>query len=368
MKPERSNNEQKPLSPEKISQYLMGSLTSKEQQALEKSALSNPFEQEALEGFEAHPEVSWAKTQKDLERRMKQRLYKEKSQFMLLTARRWAAVVILMLCASSIYWFLHQNQNASEITTTEAITASPHKENEANTNAPTESLIEDTLDGENIAFQETKSEENISNKASSNQKTNTPKIEEPSKRKSLLDKKTSSATENVSEKRDINLNAPNGELAVNEQNVESLSSPEKEQKEKTSQAQDETKPETDVVEESITYDDASREDFKESSISERKAERAKSAISEQKKKDDVSVLSWKNFVKNNLKYPAKALENKIQGVVKVQFEVDKKGKVSNIKIIQSLSEECNAEAIRLIKAYNWTEKGKKEEIVEFIVE
>ena len=55
------------------------------------------------------------------------------------------------------------------------------------------------------------------------------------------------------------------------------------------------------------------------------------------------------YIKSNLKYPAFASENGIQGRVTLSFVVEKDGSISNIEILHSPAEELNQEAIRLVK-------------------
>ena len=54
----------------------------------------------------------------------------------------------------------------------------------------------------------------------------------------------------------------------------------------------------------------------------------------------------KEFIDHNIQWPG---EFDGQGTVLTSFVVTKKGNVSNIKIEKGLCDECNAEAIRLIK-------------------
>lgn len=54
------------------------------------------------------------------------------------------------------------------------------------------------------------------------------------------------------------------------------------------------------------------------------------------------------FLKENLVYPKNALLNGIEGVVQVAFVVNKDGKISEVKIINSVSAELDAEAIRAV--------------------
>lgn len=58
------------------------------------------------------------------------------------------------------------------------------------------------------------------------------------------------------------------------------------------------------------------------------------------------------YLKENLKYPASALRDSVSGVVYVEFLLGKDGTIekSSIKVVQSLSAECDKEAVRLISA------------------
>lgn len=56
------------------------------------------------------------------------------------------------------------------------------------------------------------------------------------------------------------------------------------------------------------------------------------------------------FIQDNVKYPVKAVENGVSGRVVVRFVVDKDGSISDVVINKGLSKECDAEAMRVIKA------------------
>ncbi len=58
-------------------------------------------------------------------------------------------------------------------------------------------------------------------------------------------------------------------------------------------------------------------------------------------------VELKRFLEQEMNYPEKALQNKEQGTVELQFVVDKQGKVSRLKVKESVSEELDEEAIRL---------------------
>ena len=57
-----------------------------------------------------------------------------------------------------------------------------------------------------------------------------------------------------------------------------------------------------------------------------------------------------DYLDKNIKYPAKAVKNKIQGRVIVQFIVDEKGRLSDIKVAKKVEPYLDAEAVRVVKA------------------
>ena len=55
------------------------------------------------------------------------------------------------------------------------------------------------------------------------------------------------------------------------------------------------------------------------------------------------------FVLGNLKYPQEAWDNKIEGTVHARYDINHRGKVTKVHIMNSLGHGCDKEAIRLIK-------------------
>ena len=67
-----------------------------------------------------------------------------------------------------------------------------------------------------------------------------------------------------------------------------------------------------------------------------------------------------NFLSENLRYPGVARQQGIEGVVYVNFVVEKDGSVTSVEPIKSLSPETDAEAIRVVESFpKWT-PGKKD--------
>ena len=59
-----------------------------------------------------------------------------------------------------------------------------------------------------------------------------------------------------------------------------------------------------------------------------------------------ALLLW---IKNQIKYPSLAVENGIQGIVYVQFAVDRDGSVSNVHVARGVYPSLDEEALRVIK-------------------
>lgn len=64
------------------------------------------------------------------------------------------------------------------------------------------------------------------------------------------------------------------------------------------------------------------------------------------------------FLRNNIKYPQLALQNKIQGKVYISFIVEKNGSLSNIKVLQGIGAGCDEEALRVTKLMPKWKAGK----------
>jgi TonB family protein len=65
------------------------------------------------------------------------------------------------------------------------------------------------------------------------------------------------------------------------------------------------------------------------------------------------------YFKENLNYPAKEKEMGVEGRVICRFIVNEDGSLSDIKIVRSISERCDEEAIRLIKNMPHWKPGKQ---------
>jgi len=59
--------------------------------------------------------------------------------------------------------------------------------------------------------------------------------------------------------------------------------------------------------------------------------------------------AYRAFIKDNLKYPKEALENKIEGTVMLRYSINYKGEVIDAKILKGIGYGCDEEAKRIVK-------------------
>ena len=71
---------------------------------------------------------------------------------------------------------------------------------------------------------------------------------------------------------------------------------------------------------------------------------------------DLGVMK---FIQKTVKYPPIAKENDITGKVYVSYVVNKKGKVTNVKVVRSVDKYLDAEAARVVKLLSYTTAGKQ---------
>ena len=57
----------------------------------------------------------------------------------------------------------------------------------------------------------------------------------------------------------------------------------------------------------------------------------------------------REFINSHLQYPEDAMEQRIEGVVSVAYQVTDEGDVENPTVIKGLCPSCDAEAVRLVK-------------------
>jgi TonB family protein len=72
------------------------------------------------------------------------------------------------------------------------------------------------------------------------------------------------------------------------------------------------------------------------------------------------IKALQNFISGEIKYPKKAIKNKLSGRVFVSFVVDKSGQVKNVCVNRGVSPELDKEAVRIISSLpQWTPGKQK---------
>lgn len=77
----------------------------------------------------------------------------------------------------------------------------------------------------------------------------------------------------------------------------------------------------------------------------------------EKEKDDCAKQKMLEYIYKNLKYPAIARENGVEGQVVLQFVVDKDGSIADVKIVRDIGAGCGAAAEAIVQGMNTM--GKK---------
>jgi len=76
------------------------------------------------------------------------------------------------------------------------------------------------------------------------------------------------------------------------------------------------------------------------------------------------MMAMMEFLQDNMKYPADAEKQKVQGKVMVSFIVETDGSISDVKVMKNVFPSLDAEAIRVVKAMpHWTPGKQKGKVV-----
>ena len=59
------------------------------------------------------------------------------------------------------------------------------------------------------------------------------------------------------------------------------------------------------------------------------------------------------FIQKHIKYPAAALEKKVEGKVHLFLDIAKTGKVVKVKVVSGIGHGCDEEAVRVVKMMEW---------------
>lgn len=95
-------------------------------------------------------------------------------------------------------------------------------------------------------------------------------------------------------------------------------------------------------------------------VKEQKEDKVYQVVGEMPEFPGGGVSAMMEFLKENMRYPADAKEKGMQGMVMVQFIIDKEGNVTNPKVLRSVDAAFDAEAIRLVSAMPKWKSGRQD--------
>lgn len=72
------------------------------------------------------------------------------------------------------------------------------------------------------------------------------------------------------------------------------------------------------------------------------------------------IAAMMRYLSENIKYPPEAAKNNIEGRVIVQFIIDETGQVGEVKVVRPVSDELDAEAVRVVKTLPKFEPGRQD--------
>lgn len=294
-----------------IQRYLNGEMSAEEMHNFEMQALENPMLAEAIEGLEMVKTKSQNLVEIELQKRLKNRIQASRKRIFSLQNKMIgiAASILLLVCATFIFRFYENLDTKKEI-----LSENKTLENPAAEQKKTENLAD---------------VEATEKKSDSEKMVNIPSNKD--KKEVFIEKKQ--------------------DLAVNE-NLKKDVSPNYSSEEKT-EAVTADEQNQGISEEKNMEDEAvavrsfnEKNEMADISHLKRKKNAMESNISKNKNEPKPLKNDFDIYLQDSLRYPNTNLE----GVVELEFLVDKKGKLSDIQVIKSLSADCDAEAIRLLKA------------------
>lgn len=78
-----------------------------------------------------------------------------------------------------------------------------------------------------------------------------------------------------------------------------------------------------------------------------------------KKRNDCANKKLLEFIYKNIKYPAEARRDSIEGTVVVQFVIQKNGSISQAKIVKKVGGGCDEEVLRVVSLMPIWEPGRQ---------
>jgi len=343
-----------------IKKYLQGKLSPEEAHRIEKLVLNDPFYQDAMEGIDSLDAVRAKKDIEDLSDRIKRRSHYQKRKNIVIY--RIAAAVILLAILS--YTLILTTDRLDKVSNKETVS----QKLEVSEDTPPATMKSEKVGAESkeavgpviseIKTMEEKDDRSI-----------TPEIGEPETDRALDMDKDISSEEPISEIAEISVKpapkyeileeetetAPQIEIMEEETTILSAQNDLEEEilleeREGLTKSSEETTPmRSNTIESTKTRKRESQDPQSKSAGYAPEISNAQDTEEFLKAEPVIGFDAYKQYIKDNLNYPADAIENGIEGFVELAFIVNKDSIPSKIEIIKSLSRSCDKEAKRLLK-------------------
>ena len=319
---------------EEFKKYLSGKLSPGEEHAFERKALSDPFQQEALEGLEAHEA---GQVIGDLEKLEGKLTNKKSNQWL-----KVAASIILISVASVTTWLI----------------MGPLKQDQEIVMEESKPLIQENSKS-TLPTPEPSEEKSIQKfTPEPSKETNPTKKDISSQEVANIPEKATKIEEKV---KDVEESSP---AAITMENLESAGFADESGDDFFAEGESVDFLESEVSEEEIIEDLELKNSVTQSDPLEQTqgfgapapAKKAKSKVARRQTRSPrysppspIDVALFNQYLTDSLRYPQEALTKKIEGLVILKVTVSSLGSIKDITVNQSLGYGCDQEAVRLIK-------------------
>lgn len=357
--------------------YYNGTMPAAEKHALEKAALDDPFLADALEGYAltSTPVADTAAIKKRLEEK-----HKRKPIPLFSKNYKWLQIAALFLLLAGSGWFLYK---ADFFNKKEMAVATPAKQEPPQTFSKAESKDTPNQAGAAPLQQSSPAADQTQKSVAGTKKART---ENPQSRlktnedEQRIETETTAATEQRMEQadtrslarkmpannKDMAATSPvernnNNAIVYNSRTADTMTDSASGYARLQGKITD-AQPANDTIRLNVTMQ-PSKEGMSEVVVVDLKGHKAAKAQPAAKFEELEPAEGWTNFneyIAQNLKQPEEVKEKTASGEVELSFEVNKEGQAVNIRVEKSLCEDCDKEAVRLLKeGPKWKKKKDK---------
>lgn len=354
-----------------IERYYKGSMTAAERHALEKAALDDPFLADALEGFAAT--ATPVEDVSNIQKRLQEKLQKRKATPLFFINNSWLRIAALLLLLAGGGWLVYRfnfNGDKEIAIATPAVQKQPQRpEHAMSTDSagtikpamPEVSRAQTTKESKAIVhktaalsrrkrsdIQKQEEEKTVALQKNNTQQTETtaiPSYIPPARNpEALLKRSFAGQNQNATAyKTDSMASDSTSALAI-------------------AQGVKKTEVSNDTVRLNIVLEPSheSLNEVVEVHLNAKKRATAKPSVHFEELEPAEGWTNFNDYIAENLKEPEYVKEKTVNGDVELSFDINKEGEAVNIKIEKSLCNQCDDEAVRLLKeGPKWKKRKSK---------